>query len=305
LLILNNKQATRQATDKQPDKRPTSDRQATDKRTTMSHASCDNHASSNSHAIANVECTGVFSQQIREMQPYHNAPNYMSCRGDYHLFAKHGDKVYIEVRNAGEIVISFAELQKNKYLKYYYNMSVLLANDKHRLRKNEDFNKTYNQIYGYTASRVYTGDRVWSLETAYIDQSDLKNFKIIPSGIVCYYKINPFDLEKMEYSTRQELERFELGYMNELVRVKYFVHIMEERFKNIALEYQIARMEKELEELSVYFENKKHILNLTTLNSKYCMNDDILTKIYNMVSIGGKYEYLVQTEESYALIFAE
>ena len=80
---------------------------------------------------------------------------------------------------------------------------------------------------------------------------------------------------------------------------------MEERFKNIALEYQIARMEKELEELSVYFENKKHILNLTTLNSKYCMNDDILTKIYNMVSIGGKYEYLVQTEESYALIFAE
>ena len=238
------------------------------------------------------------------MQPYHNAPNYMSCRGDYHLFAKHGDKVYIEVRNAGEIVISFAELQKNKYLKYYYNMSVLLANDKHRLRKNEDFNKTYNQIYGYTASRVYTGDRVWSLETAYIDQSDLKNFKIIPSGIVCYYKINPFDLEKMEYSTRQELERFELGYMNELVRVKYFVHIMEERFKNIALEYQIARMEKELEELSVYFENKKHILNLITLNSKYCMNDDILTKIYNMVSIGGKYEYITINRKN-ALILAE
>jgi hypothetical protein len=226
----------------------------------------------------------------------------MSCRGDYHLFAKHGDKVYIEVRNAGEIVMSFAELQKNKYLKYYYDLSLLLANDKHRLIKDEEFNKTYNQIYGYTGGSVYKGDRVWSLETAYIDQSDLKNFKIIPSGNVCYYKINPFDLEKMEYSTRQELERFELGYMNGLERVKYFVHIMGESFKNIALEYQITRMEKELEELSVYFENKKHIFNLATLNSKYCMNDDILTKIYNMVSIGDKYEYITSNEESDALI---
>jgi hypothetical protein len=54
----------------------------------------------------------------------------MSCRGDYHLFAKQEDKVYIEVRNAGEIVISFAELQKNKYWKYYYDLSLLLSNDK-------------------------------------------------------------------------------------------------------------------------------------------------------------------------------
>jgi hypothetical protein len=205
----------------------------------------------------------------------------MSCSGDYHLFAKHGDKVYIEVRNAGEIVISFAELQKNKYLKYYYNLSVLLANDKHRLIKNEDFNKTYNQIYGYTAGRVYTGDRVWCLETAYIDKSDLNNFKIIPSGNVCYYKINPFDLDKMEYSTRQELERFELGYMNELERVKYFVHIMEKRFKNIAFEYQIARMENELDELSAIFEDKKNAINLATLNDKEGMNGDILMIIYN------------------------
>jgi hypothetical protein len=90
----------------------------------MSNTSCTNHT------VANTECTGVFWQQIREVQPYHNAPNYMSCRGDYHLFAKQEDKVYIEVRNAGEIVISFAELQKNKYWKYYYDLSLLLSNDK-------------------------------------------------------------------------------------------------------------------------------------------------------------------------------
>jgi hypothetical protein len=210
----------------------------------------------------------------------------MSCSGDYHLFAKHRDKVYIEVRNAGEIVISFAELQKNKYWKYYYDLSLMLANDKHKVIKNEAFKKLYNEIYGYTAGRVYTGDRVWSLDTAYIDQSDLKNFKIIPSGNVCYYKINPFDLEKMEYSTQQELERFELGYMNGLERVKWFSS-RSVIYKNIAEEY------------------KKHILNLATLNAKYCMNDDILTKIYNNVSIGDKYEYISSNEESDAQILEE
>ena len=42
--------------------------------------------------------------------------------------------------------------------------------------------------------------------------------------------------------------------------------------------------------------------NLATLNGKYCMNDDILTIIYNIVSIGNKYEYLVSKEKSNALI---
>ena len=257
------------------------------------------------HTITDTECTGVFWQHMREMQPYHNAPNYMSCSGDYHIFAKHEDKVYIEVRNAGGIVISFDELQKNKYLKYYYYLSVMLSNDMHRLIKNETFNKTYNQIYGYTGGKVWSKeDRVWSLETAYIDQSNLKNFKIIPSGNVCYYKINPADLESMEYSTQQELEVFVQVYMNGIERVKYFLSRLV-IYKNLAIEYQMSKMEKELEELSVYFENKKHILNLTTLNSKYCMNDDVLTKIYNMVSIGGKYEYLTCKEVNNALILVE
>jgi hypothetical protein len=205
----------------------------------------------------------------------------MSCSGDYHLFLRSGDKVYMEVRNAGEIVISFAKLQKNKYWKYYYDLSLMLANDMHKLIKNEAFNKVYNQIYGYTTGRVYTGDRVWSFETAYIDQSDLKNFKIIPCGNVCYCKVNPFDLEKMEYSTPQELEVFELGYMNGLERVKWFSH-RSVIYKNIAIEYQVNKMEKELEELSAYFEDKKDVLNLVAIfNENYSMNDDILAIIIN------------------------
>ena len=250
----------------------------TDKQTAMSNTS------SNNHAIANAECTGVFCQHIREMQPYHSAPNYMSCSGDYHLFLRCGDKVYIEVRNAGEIVISFAELQKNElgFLKYYYDLSLLLANDKHKLIKNEEFNKTYNQIYGYTGGNTWSkGDRVWSFETAYIDQSGLNNFKIIPSGNVCYYKVNPYDLEKMEYSTQQELDHFEWNYMNNLVRVKWFSH-RSVIYKNKALEYQVSKMEKELDELLTFFEDKKFIINLVAkLNDKYSMNNDILTIIIN------------------------
>ena len=226
-----------------------------------------------SYTIANVECSGVFWQQIRENKPYHNAPNYMSWRGDYHLFAKHGDKVYMEVRNAGEIVISYAELQKNKYWKHYYDLSLLLTNDKHKVIKNEEFNKLYDQIYGYT------GDRVWSLETVYIDQSDLKNFKIIPSGNVCYYKINPFDVEKMKYSTQQEIDVYERKYMNSLERMKFF-QSRSVIYKNLTLEYQASNMEKELEELSEFFEDKMRIANITAIKDKLDTNIDVLMIIY-------------------------
>lgn len=260
-----------------------------------------NHASSNNHSITDTECSGVFWMRMRETQPYHDAPNYMSCYGDYHLFAKHGDKVYIDVRNAGEIVISFAELQKNKYLKYYYALSLMLSNDTHRLIKNEEFNNTYNQIYGYTGRNAWSkGDRVWSFETAYIDQSDLNNFKIIPSGNVCYFKVNPYDLEKMEYSTQQELDHFEWNYMNSLVRVKWFSH-RSVIYKNIALEYNVKNMEKELDELWAFFEDKKHVINLAVIQEMFEMNSDVLMILYNtLLSSEGNKKYSKTIDEIYS-----
>ena len=214
-----------------------------------SHTPSNSNIPSNSHIIADTECSGVFWMQIRETKLYNNT-KYISCYGDYHLFARHGNKIYMEVRNAGEIVISFEELQKNKYWKYFYTLSLILSNDMHKLLKNEEFNKTYNHIYGYTGGKEWSKeDRAWSLETAYIDQSDYKKFKLIPNGNVCYYKINPANLKDMEYSTPQELEAFELGYMNGLDRVKNFAH-RSVIYENIAIEYQMCKMEKELEELS-------------------------------------------------------
>jgi hypothetical protein len=44
----------------------------------------------------------------------------------------------------------------------------------------------------------------------------------------------------------------------------------------------VSKMEKELNELSTYFEDKKDVVDLVaTLNDKYYMNDDILSIIIN------------------------
>jgi len=252
---------------------------------------CD--TSSTYNAIVNVECSGVFCQEKYEAYSYrYNVPNSKVYRngiiGDYHLFLRSGDKVYMEVRNVGEIVISYAELQQNKYWRFYYELSLLLAKDKHKVIKNEVFNKDYVEIY------EYSGNRVWSLDTAYIDLdidkiNNNKNYKIIPSGNVGYYKVNPVDLDKMEYTSPQGLELFRKIYIcRSDVRMGYFLK-RSVIYKNIAMEY-------------VMNENKKHVINLSTLNAKYCMNDDILTTIYNIISLGNKYEYITSKEKSNTLL---
>ena len=238
------------------------------------------------NTIADTEVSGVFCQEKYKACSYrHNVPNSAVWRegivGDYHLFAKHGDKVYMEVKKVGEIVMSFADLQKNKHLKYYYQLSLLLANDTHKVIEHEAFNKEYDEIY------EYTGDRKWSLDTAHIDlhisQEFKKTYKVIPSGIVCYYKINPADVKKMEYSSQQDIDIFKRIYMcRNDIRSGYFLN-RSVIYKNIAIGYQVSKMDKEIEELSAYFEDKKQVVNLlSTITKRYCnANEDILREILN------------------------
>jgi hypothetical protein len=278
------------------------------------------------HKIENAEVSGVFSKEEYNAYSYlYNVPNsriyHNGIKGDYHLFIRSGNKIYIEAKGCGEVVMSFEDLQKNKYLKYYYELSLILSKNKHKIIKNEAFNKDYNEIYDYTGK-----NRLWSLETSYIDyiqQTYNKIYKIAPSGNVCYYKVNPYDIENMDYTSQQGQELFFMIYMGRKdVALGYFenrsiifMDIAETMknilnrsvfYKNIALEYQVIEMERELKELSAFFEDKKNVINLlATLKSKYCMNDDILTMIYNIINIGDRYEYLAQKEESNSLIFAE
>jgi hypothetical protein len=258
----------------------------------MSHSSS---TSSTYHKIECAEVSGVFCQEKYRAYTYiNNVPNsrvyHDGILGDYHLFIRSGNKVYVEVRGSKEVVMSFDDLQKNRYLKYYYELSLILAKNKHQIIKNEAFNKDYDDIYGFTGK-----NRLWSLETSYIDyvkQTYNKIYKIVPSGNVCYFKVNPFDIEKMEYTSQQELENFLMLYM-------YRKDIVFGNFERRAIIYKDIAKEYAMNE------NKKQILNLATLNSKYRMTDDILTMIYNMISIGGKYEYITSKEESDALLLAE
>jgi hypothetical protein len=51
-------------------------------------------------------------------------------------------------------------------------------------------------------------------------------------------------------------------------------------------------MEKELDELLTFFEDKKNVLNLVALNDKDGINRDIIRVIYNfIISVEGKKNY--------------
>jgi ABC-type dipeptide/oligopeptide/nickel transport system ATPase subunit len=126
---------------------------------------------------------------------------------DYQLFIKYGDKVYIDVFMIGEIIISFDELQKNRYLKHYYDLSLMLTNNKHIV-----FQKSkYKNVEPF----IYREDRFWGFDSAFIDANHKKIdkivehlYKVVSNEQPYYYKINPYDLENMEYTSQEVLTNF-------------------------------------------------------------------------------------------------
>jgi len=239
--------------------------------------------------VSNVEFSGVLDKyQIYGMYAY-NATTMTSISSiyDYHLFIKFGDKVYMEVKEVGEIVISFAELQKNKYWKHYYELSLLLTTNKHTLIKDLEYNSNYYD------PNIYEEIRLWSINTAFIDGSyDSKTKKVVENEYNCYYKINPFDLENMNYTSQKYLDIFKKNYMSRYeVRSRTF-NKKRVYYDTFVLDYCTSLMEMELDELSTIFEDKKNVINLVALNNKEGMNGDLLRIIYNhLVSVVGHKQY--------------
>jgi hypothetical protein len=89
-------------------------------------------------------------------------------------------------------------------------------------------------------------------------------------------------VEKMEYSSHEDIDIFNEIYMcRNDVRRGYFLR-RSVIYRNIAIEYQVSKMEKELEELSVFFEDKKNVSNLLAeINDKYGLNEDIIRILIN------------------------
>jgi hypothetical protein len=136
------------------------------------------------HNVKNAEFSGVFAE-------------------DYHFFIKYEGKVYMEVKGVGEVVISFDELQKNKQLKQYYDLSLLLTKDKHSV--------VYDSIYSSkntNHSIAYSEPRFWSIHTSFIDAET----NVITEGYACHYKMNPYDLVNMGYTSQKNIELFQQNY---------------------------------------------------------------------------------------------
>jgi hypothetical protein len=89
----------------------------------------------------------------------------------------------------------------------------------------------------------------------------------------------------MEYASPQDIDIFnEIYNYRNFVRFGYFIN-RSEIYMNIAIEYQVSKMEKELEELSTFFEDMKrienmNIANITAIQEKVEMNIDVLMIIY-------------------------
>ena len=248
------------------------------------------------HTITNAEFTGVLDKyKVYGYVGNYGAPETftecVSSMYDYHIFIKYGNKIYMDVKNVGDIVITFAELQQNKYWKHYYDLSLMLTNNKHFVVQDLEYNSDYSDPH------IYEGKRYWSCNTAYIEGGcDTKTKKIVENEYNCYYRINPYDLEKMNYSSQKDLIIFKNRYNQRYeVRSKLF----EKRciyYNNLAIDYCTSLMENELDELSAIFEDKKNAVILATLNDNYGMNGDILMIIYNNLinaDVNKKYEHLM------------
>ena len=221
------------------------------------------------HTFTNVEFTGVV-----DITP-------VNVNINYHLFIRHGNMVYMDVKGVGEIVITYEELQKNKYWKYYYDLSLILAKDKHfAIHELEDSSD-------YIDYPIYDTARIWCIDNLYIVGNKLRQYG--DRGIhdmhqkVAYYKINPYDLENMEYTSHEDLEVFRMNYM-----ASSNIEGFETRrlaYNNLAIEYQAKNMEEmneEIDELYAFFEDKKQAVNiLTSINDKYIINNDILSILIN------------------------
>jgi hypothetical protein len=220
---------------------------------------------------------------------------YMS---DYHLFIKYGDKVYVDAFMVGEVVISFDELQKNQYLKHYYDLSLMFSKN-----KNIVFQKSkYTNVEPY----IYREDRFWGFDSAYIDapyKDRMKSLEhthnVVDNDDSYYYKINPYDLENMEYSSQEVLDDFHKkntvrktdifwgGAFSSTYSIylklafDYYINSIDTEYDNLIADYYIQIIENDIRK--VFFEDKKNVINLTTLIEKKGIKGDILKKLHNYI----------------------
>lgn len=260
-----------------------------------------NMISSNKHAfhtVADAEFTGVYERIIDNFTTVFLG----SVKDDYHLFIKYGDKVYMDVKGIGEIVMSFADLQQNKYWKYYYDLSLLLTADKSMTIQSlhRKYTSWYIDTGNYIDGEIYDQERFWSIDTSYIEYEVNTNAKKIRNNDqgICYYNINPFDLVNMECSSQEDLNTFRNIYMARAEITDMTFEKKKMIYSEIEIDLTIAYIDEELNKLREFFEDKKNLINLVAFKEKKEIDCDLLMVIYNnIVSSEGKNKYSKYIED--------
>jgi hypothetical protein len=164
------------------------------------------------HTVANAAFTAVYDRTVYKYENMYGfgspEPRY-GYGADYHIFAKYGDKVYMEVRGCGNIVMSFAELRKNRYWKAYYEISLLLTKDPHTVIRDLEYRSKYID------DEIYEEPRTFALNTAFIETNISSHTKKIidsNSDDICYIRVSPYELENMEYDTPDALATYQNLY---------------------------------------------------------------------------------------------
>ena len=260
-----------------------------------------NMISSNKHAfhtVVDAEFTGVYERIIDNFTTVFLG----SVSDDYHLFIKYGDKVYMDVKGIGEIVMSFADLQQNKYWKYYYDLSLLLTADKSMTIQSlhRKYTSWYIDTGNYIDGEIYEQERFWSIDTSYIEYEVNTNAKKIRNNDqgICYYNINPFDLVNMECSSQEDLNTFRNIYMARAEITDMTFENKKMIYSEIEIDLTIAYIDEELNKLREFFEDKKNLINLVAFKEKKEIDSDLLMVIYNnIVSSEGKNKYSKYIED--------
>ena len=250
------------------------------------------------HTVADAEFTGVYERIIDNFTTVFLG----SVKDDYHLFIKLGDKVYMDVKGVGEIVMSFTDLQQNKYWKYYYDLSLLLTADKSMTIQSlhRKYTSWYIDTGNYIDGEIYEQERFWSIDTSYIEYEVNTNAQKLRNNDqgICYYNINPFDLVNMECSSQEDLNTFRNIYMTRAEITDMTFEIKKMIYSEIEIDLTIAYIDEELNKLREFFEDKKNLINLVAFNDKKEVDCDLLMIIYNNIVSGeGKNKYSKYIED--------
>jgi hypothetical protein len=202
----------------------------------------------------------------------------------YFLFIKFQDKIYIDIKGVGCVIMPFEDFLKNKLLKMYYEISLMLIENKNMIILRLDNRRHY---YDY----IYTEKREWFIDSAYFVEDFSTRIKNIEwKHYCCHYNINPYDLMNMQISSKSLIDKFNFTFLG--YEQIYYFQTKIINYTVLAIDYNYGLIEKELDDICTIQDDKINIIKLLTFFDKEGMNSDIFIIIYNkLISKDGNKRY--------------